>query len=171
MGGAAKKKCKVCEEADSKYKCPACLIPYCSLGCFKKHKEVPCGKEVEVPVEEQIDTAEIPHVKEAEIPHVKEAEIPCVKEVAAVTAEQKFTPNPHVERPCFVDEPSVVLQQSQLESIASSSEVLDALKNVELQKLICQIENSADIESEFDKAMEVDAFRLFTDKILSTIDT
>ncbi|XP_017247336.1 uncharacterized protein LOC108218755 isoform X1 [Daucus carota subsp. sativus] len=144
----AKKKCKVCEEADSKYKCPACLIPYCSLGCFKKHKEVQCVKDEAVPAEEKI-------------------EIPCVKE--AVPAEQKFAPKPHVERPYFVDEPSIVLQQSQLESIASSSEVIDALKNEELQKLICKIENSADIESEFDKAMEADAFRLFTDKILSII--
>ncbi|WOG98591.1 hypothetical protein DCAR_0417935 [Daucus carota subsp. sativus] len=132
MVGAAKKKCKVCEEADSKYKCPACLIPYCSLGCFKKHKEIPCVKE-------------------------------------AVPAEQKFAPKPHVERPYFVDEPSIVLQQSQLESIASSSEVIDALKNEELQKLICKIENSADIESEFDKAMEADAFRLFTDKVGNTL--
>nr|GMD69104.1 zinc finger HIT domain-containing protein 3 [Ipomoea batatas] len=32
------KKCGVCEEAQSKYKCPSCLIPYCSLTCFKKHK-------------------------------------------------------------------------------------------------------------------------------------
>lgn len=149
MSGAAKKKCNVCEEAYSKYKCPACLIPYCSLGCFKKHKEVPCGKEASVPVEEKI-------------------EISCVAEVA-VPAEQNFTPNPHVERPCFVDDPSVVLQQSQFESLASCSEVVDALKDEELQKLICSIENSADIESEFYKAMEVDAFRLFTEKILSTI--
>nr|GLL42762.1 zinc finger HIT domain-containing protein 3 isoform X1 [Ipomoea trifida] len=37
------KKCGVCEEAQSKYKCPSCVIPYCSLTCFKKHKEIPCG--------------------------------------------------------------------------------------------------------------------------------
>ncbi|XP_011080155.1 zinc finger HIT domain-containing protein 3 [Sesamum indicum] len=38
------RKCEVCEEAQSKYKCPSCLIPYCSLACFKKHKETPCSK-------------------------------------------------------------------------------------------------------------------------------
>ncbi|XP_031502150.1 uncharacterized protein LOC116265585 [Nymphaea colorata] len=38
------RQCQVCEEVQSKYKCPICLIPYCSLACFKKHKEVPCSK-------------------------------------------------------------------------------------------------------------------------------
>lgn len=30
--------CQVCQEAESKYKCPKCVIPYCSLSCFKQHK-------------------------------------------------------------------------------------------------------------------------------------
>ncbi|KAI9286456.1 hypothetical protein BC943DRAFT_275986 [Umbelopsis sp. AD052] len=30
--------CQVCAENPSKYKCPTCKIPYCSLNCFKKHK-------------------------------------------------------------------------------------------------------------------------------------
>ncbi|KAI8576080.1 hypothetical protein K450DRAFT_258373 [Umbelopsis ramanniana AG] len=34
--------CQVCTENPSKYKCPTCKIPYCSLNCFKKHKEIPC---------------------------------------------------------------------------------------------------------------------------------
>ncbi|WOL06335.1 zinc finger HIT domain-containing protein 3 [Canna indica] len=46
------RKCEVCCEAQSKYKCPNCFAPYCSLGCFKKHKENPCGKPVPL-MEEQ----------------------------------------------------------------------------------------------------------------------
>ncbi|ETI42462.1 hypothetical protein F441_12402 [Phytophthora nicotianae CJ01A1] len=34
--------CQVCETAESKYKCPTCRAPYCSLVCCKKHKETPC---------------------------------------------------------------------------------------------------------------------------------
>ncbi|KAG2772939.1 hypothetical protein JG687_00006485 [Phytophthora cactorum] len=34
--------CQVCETAESKYKCPTCRAPYCSLVCCKKHKELPC---------------------------------------------------------------------------------------------------------------------------------
>lgn len=75
----------------------------------------------------------------------------------------------HVERSYHVDEPSAVLQQLQLESIASSGEIRDALKDKELQKLIYSIDFSADAENELNKAMEVEAFRIFSDKILSTI--
>ncbi|KAK2986377.1 hypothetical protein RJ640_026641 [Escallonia rubra] len=70
----------------------------------------------------------------------------------------------HVQRPYYVDEPSMVLQQLQLESIASSSEVRDALKDQELQKLILHIDSSPYADNELEKAMEVDAFRSFAEK-------
>ncbi|CAE6416180.1 unnamed protein product [Rhizoctonia solani] len=31
-------KCQVCETEQFKYTCPGCRILYCSLGCYKKHK-------------------------------------------------------------------------------------------------------------------------------------
>ncbi|XP_044901300.1 zinc finger HIT domain-containing protein 3 [Felis catus] len=30
--------CVICLEKP-KYRCPACRVPYCSLACFRKHKE------------------------------------------------------------------------------------------------------------------------------------
>ncbi|KAF0873120.1 zinc finger HIT domain-containing protein 3 [Crocuta crocuta] len=30
--------CVICLE-EPKYRCPACRVPYCSVGCFRKHKE------------------------------------------------------------------------------------------------------------------------------------
>ncbi|KAG2228859.1 hypothetical protein BDF21DRAFT_400600 [Thamnidium elegans] len=42
--------CKICEKEESKYKCPKCRAPYCSLVCFKQHKEIPC--EVSEPTNE-----------------------------------------------------------------------------------------------------------------------
>ena len=33
----------MCRQGERKYKCPACLAPYCSLACYKSHKEV-CGQ-------------------------------------------------------------------------------------------------------------------------------
>ncbi|KAF2762252.1 hypothetical protein EJ05DRAFT_202419 [Pseudovirgaria hyperparasitica] len=30
--------CGICEKEVSKYKCPTCAIPYCSLTCYKPHK-------------------------------------------------------------------------------------------------------------------------------------
>jgi len=32
--------CEVCHEETSKYKCPQCLVKYCSLPCFRQHKGV-----------------------------------------------------------------------------------------------------------------------------------
>ncbi|KAL6564559.1 hypothetical protein OROMI_016009 [Orobanche minor] len=130
----APKKCEVCEKALSKYKCPICLIPYCSLVCFKKHKEIPCAKPESF--KEEKDYADPP------------------------TNDGK---------PCYVDDPSEVLQESHLQSVASSNEIRNSLKDEKLQKLIYNIESSADPDDEFDKAMEDESFRLFTEKILSTI--
>ncbi|XP_077597397.1 zinc finger HIT domain-containing protein 3 [Stigmatopora nigra] len=31
--------CKVCSEQTPKYKCPTCKIRYCSLSCYKLHKD------------------------------------------------------------------------------------------------------------------------------------
>lgn len=31
--------CSVCAEQTPKYRCPACKIRYCSLGCYKRHKD------------------------------------------------------------------------------------------------------------------------------------
>ncbi|KAL5227263.1 hypothetical protein ABZP36_015528 [Zizania latifolia] len=47
MGGGS---CEVCKEAPPKYKCPACRTPYCSVACFKNHKDNFCQKTT--PLEE-----------------------------------------------------------------------------------------------------------------------
>ncbi|KAH6826598.1 hypothetical protein C2S53_017125 [Perilla frutescens var. hirtella] len=128
------KKCEVCEDAQPKYKCPTCLITYCSLACFKKHKEIPCQK-------------------------------------AESLKEEKIYPSSTTndDKPSYVDEQSEVLQESQLQSVASSNEIRDLVKSEKLQKLILNIDCSADPENELAKAMEEESFRLFTQKILSTI--
>eukprot|EP00092_Neocalanus_flemingeri_P029206 GFUD01031702.1.p1 GENE.GFUD01031702.1~~GFUD01031702.1.p1 ORF type:complete len:158 (-),score=32.42 GFUD01031702.1:70-543(-) len=43
--------CAVCEAAEKKYKCPVCEILYCSLACFKTHKEAcaPPVQEIQEP--------------------------------------------------------------------------------------------------------------------------
>ncbi|KAI9665956.1 MAG: hypothetical protein M1821_003891 [Bathelium mastoideum] len=39
--------CEVCNEQQHKYKCPQCQTLYCSVGCFKTHKQE-CGIQVKV---------------------------------------------------------------------------------------------------------------------------
>ncbi|PWA39369.1 Zinc finger, HIT-type [Artemisia annua] len=141
--------CNVCEEAKSKYKCPACLIPYCSLKCFRKHKGYPAWIECTRPNQET----------------------PCDKPVPVSETETRtIIPPIDVDRPCYIDVAEDVLSQSKLECIASSTEIRDALKNEELQKLIRNIDCSANTETELEKAMEQDVFRLFTEKILATVN-
>ncbi|TQW00589.1 hypothetical protein V2A60_001663 [Cordyceps javanica] len=36
---ASKSLCGVCQQAPSKYKCPRCYLPYCSVACNKTHRE------------------------------------------------------------------------------------------------------------------------------------
>nr|AFK35496.1 unknown [Medicago truncatula] len=143
------KQCQICHKAQSKYKCPKCYLLYCSLACFKKHKELPCVD----PTPSETKTADLES-------HVEK---PSVVDNAVVEAP--------VEKPLVVvDKTGEVLQQFQLEAIASSSEIRDALNDKALQELICQIDCSSNAENELDKAMADEAFRLFTNKILSTIN-
>ncbi|KAK7838395.1 uncharacterized protein LOC111998646 isoform X1 [Quercus suber] len=140
------RKCEVCNEALSKYKCPSCLVPYCSLVCFKKHKEIPCAKPV--------SSEEKPRISGLPL-------------MSQVTGDLSPVPESLVERPLTAEQPGDVLQKLQLEAIASSSEIRDALKDGNLQKLIYNIDGSPDAENELDKAMGVEVFRTFTEKILS----
>ncbi|XP_042900489.1 zinc finger HIT domain-containing protein 3 [Parasteatoda tepidariorum] len=32
-------KCEICNVNGAKYKCPKCIVKFCSVGCFKTHKE------------------------------------------------------------------------------------------------------------------------------------
>ncbi|CAH9073652.1 unnamed protein product [Cuscuta europaea] len=130
------RKCGVCDEAQSKYKCPNCVIHYCSLACFKKHKEIPCEKLIS-------------------------------------SSEGKLAstlPALNVDEPVYVHDQSEELKQSQFESLASSSEIREALRSEEIQKLICSIDSSKDAESELEKAMQKEEFHMLCQKILSAIN-
>ncbi|XP_045813668.1 uncharacterized protein LOC123907428 isoform X2 [Trifolium pratense] len=119
----------------------------CSLPCFKKHKELPCVN----PTSSEVKTTVLESVVEK----------PSVIDNAMLEAL--------VANPLAVDKKEV-LEQSQLEALASSSEIRDALNDKALQELICGIACSPNAENELDKAMAEEAFQMFTDKILSTIN-
>nr|CAG4642943.1 EOG090X0JQ4 [Evadne anonyx] len=36
--------CQLCDKNVFKYKCPTCYVKYCSLDCFKTHRQSPCEK-------------------------------------------------------------------------------------------------------------------------------
>ncbi|XP_010734842.3 zinc finger HIT domain-containing protein 3 [Larimichthys crocea] len=43
--------CSVCSDQTPKYRCPTCKIRYCSLGCYKRHKDTCVPLEQPPPVE------------------------------------------------------------------------------------------------------------------------
>ncbi|KAJ8506473.1 hypothetical protein OPV22_007359 [Ensete ventricosum] len=125
------RKCEVCREAQSKYKCPNCLVPYCSLACFKKHKENPCEKPL------------------ASVEEPSNLMLP--------------------ERSYAVEAPSWVVDNEQLQLIANSSEIREALQNGDLRRIIQKIDGSDDPADQLTKAMEEQIFHDFTEKILSIV--
>ncbi|THG16415.1 hypothetical protein TEA_005858 [Camellia sinensis var. sinensis] len=143
------RKCQVCDEAQSKYKCPTCLIPYCSVVCFKKHKEVPCVKpesSSEAKLSEYSVTLEL-------FEALKGFPMIIVVKGACAYVNARLAHETHTAEFCGYD----------------TCEIRDALKDKELQKLIYSIDCSADAENELNKAMEVEAFRMFSDKLLALL--
>ncbi|KAG4982028.1 hypothetical protein JHK87_026777 [Glycine soja] len=170
------RQCQVCNEAQSKYKCPSCYLPYCSLVCFKKHKELPCVKPQpseaktsksfvhlhnyfdEMRVLFSFISLSASSIVYAELKGILICETWGLGEAAVSESI--------AEKPLVVDESSEVLEKFQLEAIASSSEIRDALNDKALQELICRIDCSSNAENELDKAMAEEAFRLLTDKVM-----
>ncbi|TYH59721.1 hypothetical protein ES332_D08G240900v1 [Gossypium tomentosum] len=144
MGGPSRQ-CQVCNQTQSKYKCPSCLVPYCSLACFKTHKETPCEK-----LESVKEKSGTPSVN---LGSIDNAVTTCVKPESTNDAVP-----PSVEPKSSEGRPT------------SSDDIREALKDEHLQKLISDINSSPDALNELDKAMGLDVFRIFSDKILSAIN-
>ncbi|KAJ4751096.1 HIT zinc finger family protein [Rhynchospora pubera] len=142
--------CEVCKEVQFKYKCPACLAPYCSVACFKKHKESLCQKS-ETPVKQATATNELTPPPT----NLLEKEIKSNVEV-----------NLHSREVIEVEEERWIVSKEQFSSLAECKELRDALKSEELKKLILRIDSSEEPEQELDKAMGGQFFHEFTEKIL-----
>lgn len=89
-------KCSVCNEGEAKYRCPACRTRYCSLQCFKHHKEAaecapadasraaPASAAIAVPT----SGAQAPSQQAVTAPLVCDAELGDDEPLAALTSEQ-----------------------------------------------------------------------------------
>ncbi|CAO2171940.1 unnamed protein product [Urochloa humidicola] len=147
MGGGS---CSVCKEAPSKYKCPSCRTPYCSVICFKKHKARSSGL-----VE---DGTKCPNDKDQH---------PSLSPSITCLAKSPNTVCP--TKALEVEDPSWLVDNNRLRSLAELKEIQDALRDPELQKMILKIDGSSEPEKELEKVMEGHAFRQFTDKILDIV--
>eukprot|EP00245_Coleochaete_scutata_P004380 TRINITY_DN16874_c0_g1_i1.p1 TRINITY_DN16874_c0_g1~~TRINITY_DN16874_c0_g1_i1.p1 ORF type:complete len:142 (+),score=21.42 TRINITY_DN16874_c0_g1_i1:91-516(+) len=135
----AVKKCEICNEASSKYKCPVCRIPYCSLFCYRQHKATPCNQTELPPSNSQSDS------------NVK---------IAALRGSHEASNN---------DEEGRKLTKQQLEVLASSDSVRNMLRDEQLQRCIRLVDSSENPEKALDTAMGAPAFKEFTDKVLAAL--
>ncbi|CAL4973334.1 unnamed protein product [Urochloa decumbens] len=146
MGGGS---CSVCKEAPSKYKCPSCRTPYCSVTCFKKHKEESCHKTL---LQEEISKS------------------PLQEEVTPSTTCPAKSPNTVCPTKALeVEDPSWLVDNNRLRSLAELKEIQDAMRDPEVQKMILKIDGSSEPEKELEKVMEGQVFRQFTNKILDIV--
>ncbi|XP_047688761.1 zinc finger HIT domain-containing protein 3-like [Prionailurus viverrinus] len=61
--------CVICLEKP-KYRCPACRVPYCSVGCFRKHKDDDDSIDDFLNSDEEKDSffAEFQEFRESQVP-------------------------------------------------------------------------------------------------------
>ncbi|CAO2182456.1 unnamed protein product [Urochloa humidicola] len=165
MGGGS---CSVCKEAPSKYKCPSCRTPYCSVTCFKKHKEESCQKTLlqeeisKSPLQEEVTRNSGLVEDGTRCPNDKDQH-PSLSPSTTCTAKLCST------KALEVEDPSWLVDNNRLRSLAELKEIQDALRDPELQKMILTIDGSSEPEKELEKVMEGQAFRHFTDKILDIV--
>ncbi|VAH65585.1 unnamed protein product [Triticum turgidum subsp. durum] len=149
MGGGS---CDVCKEAPSKYKCPTCRTPYCSVICFKKHKVEFCQKivpqeETNKPsLQEEVRT-DYSNIKD-QLPSLSknpdEDQLPSLAADTTCPAQSPNTVCP--TKALEVEDPSWLVDRNRLRSLVELNEVRDALRDSELQKMILQIDGSSEPE-------------------------
>ncbi|KAL5387602.1 hypothetical protein DPSP01_003397 [Paraphaeosphaeria sporulosa] len=60
--------CGVCNSAPKKYKCPTCALPYCSIPCFREHKQTHPEGASAAPAPQPVVEVELPSATPETIP-------------------------------------------------------------------------------------------------------
>ena len=137
--------CGVCKVNEKKYKCPACLLPYCSIECFKTHK-VTCSTLSTSPEDEERNLGH--RVSVEPDTSARDAE-----------PEQAFlfaTPN------------TVPLDKLQL--LAQSDKLKNLLTNKHLRDFLLFLDSTEEKAVLMRKAMREPLFVEFVDMCLETIN-
>ncbi|XP_066516972.1 zinc finger HIT domain-containing protein 3 [Hoplias malabaricus] len=137
--------CGVCNENVPKYKCPTCRIRYCSLGCFKKHKnDDSCQpvKETAPPV-----TTPLPNV--------------CQNK-----AEQPWTTDDLLDEESESDR--VPLEK--LRQLGESEALMSMLQNPHLRQLMTMVDSAENKATAMKTAMQEPLFVELADQCLKIIE-
>eukprot|EP00002_Diphylleia_rotans_P014161 TRINITY_DN2754_c0_g1_i2.p1 TRINITY_DN2754_c0_g1~~TRINITY_DN2754_c0_g1_i2.p1 ORF type:complete len:147 (+),score=33.24 TRINITY_DN2754_c0_g1_i2:73-513(+) len=130
--------CKVCQTETSKYKCPVCAIEYCSVPCFKGHKEIGCEKPQTPPQDTD-------------------------KSVEAIRKDPQ-TQDPVLHQAESED----IVPQEKLDAVASNPTIAKLLGQSSLKRMLLEIDSAVDREKSLRLAMEDPAFLEFADVVLAS---
>ena len=138
--------CIVCKEEKPKYKCPKCESRYCSIMCFKKHKEALC---------EDICRRQQQSAENVDDPSAKRARL-------GGEAREKEKDDMDEEL-----EESDILSISKLRLLRNSPPILACLRNPHLCRLLESIGKAADPTQAMKAAMTIPIFTEFVDACLA----
>ncbi|KAF7688628.1 zinc finger HIT domain-containing protein 3 isoform X1 [Silurus meridionalis] len=136
--------CVVCSEHIPKYRCPVCRIRYCSLGCFKKHKN---------------DDSCQP-VKDATPP------APCPDSCRSGAAAEPWTVDDLLDDDSQSDQ--IPLQKLQL--LGESDKLMTMLQNPHLRNLMQTVDSAEDKSKAMKKAMQEPLFVELANQCLQIIE-
>ncbi|XP_061127682.1 zinc finger HIT domain-containing protein 3-like [Syngnathus typhle] len=137
--------CKVCNEQTPKYKCPVCEIRYCSLSCYKKHKDL-C-----LPVKQLIPNG------------TKDA-------VNTGNIDTRPADKWNVEDLLPEEDIADLVPLAKLQLLGQSKELKDLLCNPHLRELLRRIDSVDHKEAAMKAAMQEPLFVEFSDRCLKVVE-
>ncbi|OWF40253.1 zinc finger HIT domain-containing protein 3-like [Mizuhopecten yessoensis] len=139
--------CQVCEEETSKYKCPKCALQYCSVGCYKNHKETNCVSLQETKKPECSSTV----TTEGSQSYDKEMDI-------------LFKPEDDEEAT------EDTLSVHQLQQLGKCPDLHKLLENPHLRDMMTGLTKADNPRTAMDKAMQEPIFTEFVDQCLNIVE-
>jgi hypothetical protein len=129
--------CGVCQSLSPKYKCPKCLVPYCSIACCKTHKEAHHSAAatavlpVEAKEEEEAVTAGLVQLVKGEKPELKKGK--------RKVEQKKINDDAEEPEDLSAFENIMLLTDQQKHKLSHSSELLTLLKSNRFQSHLSAI--------------------------------
>ncbi|KAI8512889.1 Zinc finger HIT domain-containing protein 3 [Branchiostoma belcheri] len=140
--------CEVCSEQPPKYRCPRCEVRYCSLTCFKLHKDNTCGEREKLVQERR---------------RIQQSEAAAAEDAGAVAMEMWDDGMDEGD-----EEDRVPLDR--LQKLQDSEELRSLLCNPHLQRMIREVDSSDDPEVSMQRAMQEPIFVEFADQCLRVVE-
>ncbi|XP_066275660.1 zinc finger HIT domain-containing protein 3-like [Branchiostoma lanceolatum] len=142
--------CEVCSEQRHKYRCPRCEVRYCSLTCFKQHKENTCEQREKLVQERRRRIQQ--------------------SEAAAATEEEDAVSMAMWDDGMDEGDEEDRVPLDRLQKLQDSEELRGLLCNPHLQRMVREVDSSDDPEVAMQKAMQEPIFVEFADQCLRVVE-